>query len=58
MKALSLPQYTDTYFDQADVPADICLTEITPEDCRLPQRARVSHKYSYGRALIVAGARG
>ena len=58
MKALSLPQYTDTYFDQADVPADICLTEITPEDCRLPQRARVSHKYSYGRALIAAGARG
>ena len=58
MKALSLPQYTDTYFDQADVPADICLTEISAEDCRLPQRARVSHKYSYGRALIAAGARG
>ena len=58
MKALSLGQYSASYADPADVSPDICLHEITQEDCRLPQRARVSHKYSYGRALIVAGARG
>ena len=58
MKTLTATQYKGKYQDQADVSPDICLHEITPEDCRLPQRARVSHKYSYGRALIVAGARG
>ncbi|MBR1565193.1 MAG: NAD(P)H-hydrate dehydratase [Oscillospiraceae bacterium] len=58
MKALTAAQYAEKYQDQADVSPDICLREITPDDCRLPQRARVSHKYSYGRALIVAGARG
>ena len=58
MKALSLTQYAETYFDQADVPSDICLHELSADDCRLPKRARVSHKYSFGRALIVAGARG
>ena len=58
MKALTAEQYKEKYQDQADVPGDICLSEITAEDCRLPKRAHLSHKYSYGRALIVAGARG
>lgn len=58
MKALTAVQYAGKYQDQADVPSDICLYEITTEDCRLPKRARASHKYSYGRALIVAGATG
>ena len=58
MKALTVAQYTEKYQDQADVPSDICLHEITAADCRLPKRPRVSHKYSYGRALILAGARG
>ena len=58
MNALSLGQDSASYADPADVSPDICLHEITQVDCRLPQRARVSHKYSYGRALIVAGARG
>lgn len=58
MKTLSLSSYSETYFDQADVPRDICLHEITAIDCALPKRPRVSHKYSYGRALILAGARG
>ena len=58
MKTLTAAQYKGKYQDQADVSPDICLHEITPEDCRLPKRARVSHKYSFGRALIVAGAGG
>ena len=58
MKALSLEQYTEQYADQADISLDICLHEITAEDCTFPRRARVSHKYSFGRALIAAGARG
>lgn len=58
MKALTVAQYTEKYQDQADVPPDICLHEITAEDCALPKRPRVSHKYSYGRALILAGATG
>ena len=58
MKTLNLTRYSEKYFDQTNVPADICLHEITAEDCRLPKRPRVSHKYSYGRALIIAGARG
>ena len=44
MKALTVAQYTEKYQDQADVPSDICLHEITAADC--------------GRALILAGARG
>lgn len=58
MKALTVAQYTEKYQDPADVLPDICLHEITAEDCALPKRPRVSHKYSYGRALILAGARG
>jgi NAD(P)H-hydrate epimerase len=58
MKALTAAQYTKKYQCQADVPSDICLHEITAEDCALPKRPHVSHKYSYGRALILAGARG
>lgn len=58
MKALTAAQYTEKYQDQAAVTSDTCLSEVTAEDCRLPKRTRVSHKYSYGRALIVAGARG
>ena len=58
MKSLSLDRYTAKYLDQADVSRDICLTEIQASDCTLPKRAPVSHKYSYGRALIIAGARG
>lgn len=58
MKALTVAQYTEKYQDPADVLPDICLHEITAEDCALPKRPHVSHKYSYGRALILAGARG
>jgi hypothetical protein len=58
MKALTVARYTEKYQDQADVPRGICLHEITAADCALPKRPRVSHKYSYGRALILAGARG
>lgn len=30
----------------------------TPADCHLPKRDPFTHKYSYGRALIIAGCRG
>lgn len=58
MNALDVSQYAAKYSDRAELPADTRLKEITPEDCRLPKRKPLSHKYSYGRALIVAGARG
>ena len=58
MKALTLAQYSEKYLDPANVPADTRTAEIETADCALPRRARVSHKYSCGRALIVAGASG
>lgn len=58
MKALSLAQYTARYLDTAEVSPDTRLAETEAADCRLPPRAPRSHKYSYGRALIAAGALG
>ncbi len=38
---------------------ECCRTyEIEAGDCRLPRRPNDSHKYSYGRALIIAGSTG
>ena len=59
MKQVTMEQYRRRYFDRSlltDKEGKLCETEA--DDCRLPGRKPVSHKYSYGRALIVAGSEG
>lgn len=59
MKSITIERYTQQYGDRPGRPADAALLRETErEDLLLPPRPRVSHKYSYGRALIIAGARG
>ena len=59
MRELSLIDYTGKYSDRAEgLPESLRLLETEPADFALPKRARVSHKYSYGRALLIAGALG
>ena len=57
MKQVTMEEYRRRYFDRSlltDNEGKLCETEA--DDCRLPGRKPVSHKYSYGRALIVAGS--
>lgn len=59
MKQVTMEEYRRRYFDRSlltDNEGKLCETEA--DDCRLPGRKPVSHKYSYGRALIVAGSEG
>ena len=59
MKELGLTEYAERYFDAAAaLNGPFFLTETGAEDARLPHRKPVSHKYSYGRALLIAGSRG
>ena len=59
MKQLSLSEYAENYFDRiGSVGEESALWEAEASDYVFPPRPRVSHKYSYGRALIVAGALG
>ena len=59
MKELSLAQFTEEYFDLSPVPkGGVSLYETEASDCSLPKRKPVSHKYGYGRALIIAGSTG
>lgn len=58
MKSLRFDQYESKYHDMVQTQPGIALHESETEDFRLPCRNPVSHKYSYGRALIVAGALG
>ena len=56
MKTLTIEQYTEKYRDR---PAqNAAPAEAEAADFHLPRREPVSHKYSYGRALVIAGARG
>ena len=59
MSRISIEHYIEKYHDKAAF-QNVCLnlTETEASDCRLPHRNPVSHKYSYGRALVVAGALG
>ena len=59
MRELSFPQYAEKYFDTADA-GGLCirLHETEAADVLLPKRKPISHKYSYGRALVIAGSRG
>ncbi len=59
MRELSFAQYEEKYFDPA-IASESCvrLYETEASDVLLPKRKPVSHKYSYGRALVIAGSRG
>ena len=59
MRELSVPQYAEKYFDTAIADETrVRLYETEATDVLLPNRKPVSHKYSYGRALVIAGSRG
>ena len=59
MKDLQTAQYAQRYHDSTAEPAGpFTLQETEPADYRLPRRSPVSHKYSYGRTLLIAGAMG
>jgi len=59
MRELSVTEYREKYLDRSgEVPEGLRLRETEPGDFTLPKRSRVSHKYSYGRALLIAGALG
>lgn len=59
MKTLTPALYAEKYHDTVkDLHADLRLQEAEAGDYILPRRRPVSHKYSYGRALVIAGARG
>ena len=59
MIELSFAQYEEKYFDPATAgESGVRLYETEASDVLLPKRKTVSHKYSYGRALVIAGSRG
>ena len=59
MKQITMEEYRRRYMDESLLTDDkISLYETEASDCRLPRRKPVTHKYSYGRALIVAGSEG
>ena len=54
-----MDRYAEKYFDpSAPAEGSFSLKETEASDCALPKRKPVSHKYSYGRALLIAGSRG
>ena len=58
MKKLTVDRYAEQYYDPSTVSdALVDLYESEQSDFMLPKRKRVSHKYSYGRALVIAGSR-
>ena len=59
MKKLSIDTYRTQYSDPGMVTEEgFSLYETGPEDCHLPKRNSHTHKYSYGRALIIGGSVG
>lgn len=59
MKTISLSRYREQYGDSTPLSAEEHeIFETEASDFHLPRRQKVSHKYSYGRALILAGALG
>ncbi len=59
MREISIEEYEKRYRDRAEPGlAGLRLYETEKTELCLPRRDPVSHKYSYGRALILAGSRG
>ena len=59
MRQISLEEYQKRYRDQGKPGLGaLRLYETADTDLRLGRRDPISHKYSYGRALILAGSRG
>ena len=59
MKYLSREAYRERYLDDSETPGrGFTLQETEEQDCRLPVRKPATHKYSYGRALIIGGCTG
>ena len=59
MREISVEDYREKYLDSAGPGGEpLKLFEAEPSDFALPRRAPVSHKYSYGRALVIAGSKG
>ena len=59
MKTLHPVEYTKQYGDPTGPDCPSCeLREAEAADYRLPRRHPRSHKYHYGRALLIAGSRG
>ena len=59
MRELSFTQYAGKYRDSLTPPeGDYTLSESEACDFPLPKREPVTHKYSFGRALVIAGSRG
>ncbi len=59
MKTITQAEYNRLFYDRSaptEEPFSLCLSEA--QDFSLPRREPVSHKYSYGRALIIAGSTG
>ncbi len=57
MKRLDAYSYESMFFDRY-VPGDFSFFLAEAGDFHLPRRKSVSHKYTYGRALIIAGSSG
>ena len=58
MRQLTIEEYRNRFYDLSHPEKTVMLYEIGPEDCCLPRRRPVSHKYSYGRAVIIGGCKG
>ena len=59
MKRITLSEYQTLFSDPSPSVGDGAVLFLPGrEDFPLPRRKAVSHKYSYGRALIVSGSRG
>ena len=59
MRQMSIAEYAEKYGDRTVIPERTgSLTESEASDLTLPRRTPQTHKYSYGRALVIAGSRG
>ncbi len=55
---LELEDYVNRFADDSVPPGEYALSLPEAADLALPRRESVSHKYTYGRALVIAGSRG
>lgn len=59
MREIAWERYREKYRDRTEEPeGTFRLTEAERADYALPRRDLLGHKYSFGRALVIAGSRG